>query len=209
MAHVIAVMNQKGGAGKTTIAVNLAAAFAHQGQRVHLVDTDDQASARDWLHGSERELIGLHGFDKADRIAETKKLKADVVVIDGVARAEKIAQETIKISDMILIPVQPSPMDIWATAPLVEMIKARIQHSKRPLKAAFVISRYVPNTLLVREVMAALQAYELPVFMGTQQRQVYPQAAFAGQSVVRFEPQGKAAQEIMALQRTVASWLAQ
>lgn len=198
---VIAVLNQKGGAGKTTIATHLARAIQLAGQDVLLVDSDPQGSARDWAAVREDQPVTVVGIDRPTIERDLKNLaKKDVVVIDGAPQAADLAVSAIKAADFVLIPVQPSPYDIWATADLVELVKQRIEITDGRLRAAFVVSRAIKGTKIGAEVSAALEGYGLPV-LDTRviQRVVYPGTAASGSTVLDAEPAGDAAAEIRAL----------
>jgi chromosome partitioning protein len=111
-----------------------------------------------------------------------------------------MAVAAIKCADIVLVPVQPSPYDIWATEDLVDVIKARREITNGKPKAAFVISRQIPNTNLGKEIREALVGYGLPVFrQGTFQRIIYAKSAAHGDTVLDAEPQGEAANEIKQL----------
>lgn len=182
---IISVLNQKGGAGKTTLATNLAAGIAKRGASVVIADTDPQGSARDWAAAGEGKGVAVVGLDRANGVSAgvTALSKShDVVVIDGAPSVDALAAEAIKNSDVVLIPVQPSPYDIWAAATIVEMIKARQSLTGKPF-AAFLISRAIPNTILERETAEALAEHGLLVWTGTTQRQAYPKAAASGSSI--------------------------
>ncbi len=198
---VIAVLNQKGGAGKTTIATHLARAIQLDGQDVLLVDSDPQGSARDWAAVREDQPVTVVGIDRPTIERDLRNLaKKDVVVIDGAPQAADLAVSAIKAADFVLIPVQPSPYDIWATADLVELVKQRIEITDGRLRAAFVVSRAIKGTKIGAEVSAALEGYGLPV-LSTRviQRVVYPGTAASGSTVLDAEPTGDAAAEIRAL----------
>jgi chromosome partitioning protein len=196
---IIAVLSQKGGSGKTTIATNLAVAIKKTGKRVVLVDTDDQGSARDWACVTDQPEVEVIALDRPGMVQNVKKIIADVIVIDGSAKLNQIAAETLKVADLVLIPVQPSPYDVWASADLIDLVKQRIAITDGQLKAAFVISRAIPNTRLAKDVLDVLAEHDLPVLTGTTQKMAYASAAALGQSVMTFDPSGKAAQEMLAL----------
>ena len=134
---VIAVLNQKGGSGKTTIATHLARALQLDGADVLLVDSDPQGSARDWSAVREDQPLTVVGIDRPtiDRDVKNVARKVDFVVIDGAPQAADLAVSAIKAADFVLIPVQPSPYDIWATADLVELVKQRIEVTDGKLQA--------------------------------------------------------------------------
>lgn len=85
------------------------------------------------------------------------------MVIDGSPQATNLALSAIKAADFVLIPVQPSPYDVWATNDLVELVKQRIEMTDGKLKAAFVVSRAIQNTNIGKEVASVLTEYGLPV----------------------------------------------
>lgn len=181
---VIAVLNQKGGAGKTTIATHLARAYQLGGEHTILVDSDPQGSARDWAAASDGNPVMTVGMDRPTLDRDVRRLPADVVVIDGAPQAAELAVSAAKAADFILIPVQPSPYDIWAASDLVDMVKQRIELTDGKLRAAFVISRAITGTNLSRDVPDALEGYGLPVLTTMiHQRQDYPKTATHGLTV--------------------------
>jgi chromosome partitioning protein len=198
---VIAVLNQKGGAGKTTIATHLARALQLAGSDILLVDSDPQGSARDWAAVREDQPVPVVGIDRPTIDRDLKSIATkDYVVIDGAPQAHDLAVSAIKASQFILIPVQPSPYDIWATADLVDLVHQRIQITDGNLRAAFVISRAIKNTKIGEEITEALIGYNLPVLSSRiTQRVIYPTTAAAGTTVLDKEPNSEASEEIRAL----------
>lgn len=198
---VIAVLNQKGGSGKTTIATHLARALQLDGADVLLVDSDPQGSARDWAAVREDQPLTVVGIDRPTIDRDLKNVaRKDFVVIDGAPQAADLAVSAIKAADFVLIPVQPSPYDIWATSDLVELVKQRIEVTDGHLQAAFVVSRAIKGTRIGAEVTEALAGYGLPVLDARiTQRVIYPGTAAAGTTVMDTEPAGDAAAEVRAL----------
>lgn len=199
--HVIAVLNQKGGAGKTTIATHLARALQIGGADVLLIDSDPQGSARDWAAVREEQPLSVVGIDRPTIERDLKNIaRKDFVVIDGAPQAADLAVSAIKAANFILIPVQPSPYDIWATADLVDLVKQRIEVTDGKLRAAFVVSRAIKGTKIGSEITEALNGYGLPV-LATRitQRVGYPGSAAAGSTVLDLEPDSEAAREVIAL----------
>lgn len=200
---IIGVLSQKGGVGKTTIAVNLAATFAKSGLRVLLVDADPQGSALQWSAARDAEpLFSVVGMAKATLHKELPDIARDyqVVVIDGAPRVNELGRAAILASDLVLIPVQPSPYDIWAAAETVRLIQ-EAQQFKEDLKGAFVINRKIANTAIGRDVTEALAQFEgVPVLpMALHQRVIYAESAGQGLSVLEADPKGEAAREVASL----------
>ena len=198
---VIAVLNQKGGSGKTTIATHLARALQIEGADVLLVDSDPQGSARDWAAVREDQPLTVVGIDRPTIERDIKNIaRKDFVVIDGAPQAADLAVSAIKAASFVLIPVQPSPYDIWAAADLVELVKQRIEVTDGKLQAAFVVSRAIKGTRIGSEIAEALAGYGLPILESRiTQRVSYPSTAAAGTTVMDTEPAGDAAAEVRAL----------
>ena len=203
--HVCAVLNQKGGAGKTTIATHLARAWQLAGKNVLLIDSDPQGSARDWAAVREDQPVPVVGIDRPTIDRDLKSVAAqDIVVIDGAPQAADLAVSAIKAATFILIPVQPSPYDIWATSDLVDLVKQRIEMTDGRLQAAFVVSRAIKGTRIGGEITEALEGYGLPVLDSRiTQRVAYPGTASSGTTVLDEEPAGDAAREVRALMKEI------
>lgn len=183
---IISVLNPKGGCGKATVSTNLARALLERGLSVLLVDSDPQGSARDWHAANEDNPIELVALDRPNNVKTLTSMATnyDYVVIDGAAKLEDMIAACIKVSDFVLIPVQPSPYDIWAASDLVDFIKARQEVTDGIPLAGFVISRMVEGTRLGGDVREALDEYALPVCEAAiTQRQIYPQTASEGLTV--------------------------
>lgn len=203
--RVIAVLNQKGGAGKTTIATHLARALQLEGHKVLLIDSDPQGSARDWAAVDEAQPLPVVGIDRPTIERDLKSIAPhDFVVIDGAPQAADLAISAIKAAHLVIIPVQPSPYDIWAASDLVDLVKQRIEVTDGALRAAFVVSRHIAGTKLGGEITEALEGYGLPV-MTTKigQRVAFPGTAAKGTTVLDSEPSSDAAAEIRDLANEV------
>jgi chromosome partitioning protein len=195
----VAVLNRKGGVGKTTLATNLARAIQLRGLEVVLVDTDPQGSARDWASTNEDvEVPVTVDVDRPVLDTELPRLKGyDVAVIDGVAKMERMSASAVKASDLVLIPIRPSALSMWTAGELVDLIKSRQEVTGGP-HAAFVLSQAIVGTNLAGEAEDALSRLELPVWSGTNQRVAYAKAVGQGVSVLDIGAE-KASEEINAL----------
>ena len=199
---IVGVLNQKGGVGKTTLSVNLAACLAHTGARVLLIDADPQGSALDWAAARQGEpLFSVVGFPRATIHKEIAQLGQgyDHIIIDGPPRVTDLARSAIMASDIVVIPVQPSPYDIWAAEEVVKLItEARVY--KENIKSVFVVNRKITNTAIGRDVREALAAYPIHVLNASiAQRVVFAEAAAQGQAIFEIEPTGPAVAEMEAV----------
>lgn len=199
---IIAVLNQKGGVGKTTLSVNFAAALALSGHRSLLIDADPQASALDWQASRSGEnLFPVLGLAKPTLHKDIPELAAhyDHVIIDGPPRVNELARSALLASDLVVIPVQPSPYDIWAADEIVKLIE-EVAIYREKLQSRFVINRKIVNTAIGRDVAEALKAYPAPVAKNiVHQRVAFAESAASGLSVLEFEPKGAAAKELSSL----------
>lgn len=197
---VISVLSQKGGSGKSTIAINLARCLQLKGFDVALIDTDPQASAREWNALAADDFYPVYGCDKGLSDKDIKHLDklADYVIIDGAPRIEKSMADAIKLSDYILIPIKPSQFDVWACKDTIELIETRMQLDDK-LKAGLVLSQVNKQTNLTKDVIDFVKDnFNIPLLQGsTGIRVAYADVLSAGGTV--FESSSKAAQEEMLL----------
>jgi chromosome partitioning protein len=199
---IIGVLNQKGGVGKTTLSVNLAVALA-QSHRVLLVDADPQGSALAWSSVRDVEnSFPVVGMAKPSLHRDMPGLARnyDIVVIDGAPRVNELARAAIMASDLVLIPLQPSPYDIWASADTVQLVREARQY-KPGIRAAFVINRRVAKTAIGRDAAQALVQFDdVPVLdVSIGQRVIFAESAARGLGVIEAAPHSEAAQEMARL----------
>jgi chromosome partitioning protein len=199
---IIGVLNQKGGVGKTTIAVNLSAVLSLRGFRVLLIDADPQGSALDWAAARQGEpLFSVVGFPRPSIHKEIGQIGHgyDHIIIDGPPRVTDLARSAIMASDVVMIPVQPSPYDIWAAEDVVKLVTEASVY-KEALKSVFVINRKITNTAIGRDVRKALDEYPVHVLEASvSQRVVFAEAAAQGRAVSEVDEHGPASSEIEAV----------
>ena len=196
---VISLLNQKGGVGKTTLAVDLAANLTRRGARALLIDADSQGSALDWAAArDDAPLFSVVGLPRPSLHKEIGAIGQDYeyVLIDGPPRVADVTRSAILAADLVRVPIQPSPYDIWAAHEVVELIEEAKVY-KDALKAGFVVNRRIANTVIGRDAREALATYELSTLNATiTQRVVFAEAAAAGRSVFEMYPGGPGAAEI-------------
>lgn len=193
-AKIIAVVNQKGGAGKTTVAMQLAGALGRCGHKVLVVDADSQGTSTRWAASADDSrpfpatVVGLSAAQgKLHR--EVKKLMDDYhyIVIDGPPAADSpVAQSALMIADLALVPIIPSPLDMWASIGIKKAIEDASDINEN-LKSRLVINQCQPNTLLARDVLDLLAEFGITMARSQfHQRTVYRQCAVFGQTVHDF-----------------------
>ena len=199
---ILTFQNQKGGVGKTTLSIHVAHELARRGRKVLVVDADPQGSARDWLVAREKQAqFAVIGFDRPTIHRDLEKIAGDYedVVIDSPPRVTDIARSAMLAADLIVIPVQPSPYDVWAASETVELIKDSSVYKEKQ-KAVFMINREIVKTAIGRDVAEALEAFKLPVLRShVSQRVIFAESVTRGETVFEIDEESKAAREVMDL----------
>jgi chromosome partitioning protein len=157
MGHVITIAQQKGGAGTTTLAVNLAVEFLQRGQKVALLDTDPQGSLGRWFM-ARRDGVGVEGLDFSTASAwgvsyECEKLRKtnDMVIVDTPPKVDADLRPALREADLVLIPVASSHLDLWAVDGVLDLIQ------REGRAAMIVLNRWKSGTKLAEEVAVAAE----------------------------------------------------
>jgi len=202
MAKIITIAQQKGGAGKTTIAAHVAVALSQKGNRVAIVDIDPQGSLSYW-HKIREDKFGegytgltftsLSGWRVGSEVSRLQRSQ-DYVIIDSTPHTETEARTAIRSADLIIIPVQPSPTDLWATKATLELAKAE----KIPV-------RVVLNRVTANSKLAGIISDELPELTETTigNRVLFASSLMEGRTATELEPTSQAAREIKSLVKEI------
>jgi chromosome partitioning protein len=207
---ILAVLNQKGGTGKTTMAIHVGMAWVRAGARVLLIDADPQGSALDWSEARKETepALPVLGLPKPTIHREVPALAEsyDHVIIDGPPQTEAIVKSAMMAANVVLIPVQPSGVDVWGARPIVALVAdALVVHPE--LKAVFAVNRKASKTFLSRAVLDALAGYRMPVLASALgQRVLFAETVGSGQTVFDADPGGIASTEAMALAKEVLDY---
>jgi chromosome partitioning protein len=207
--HSVAFLSQKGGSGKTTLAVHVAVAASEAKEKVILIDTDPQGSAADW--GIARKRAGIDGYPAIEKASaatishaldRSRQQSASLAIIDMAPHATAGVDVIAAAADLLLIPCRASAFDLRAIAASVNVVKA----VRKP--AAFVLNACdsrIPEVEEARNVLTRHGLQVVPIDIG--QRVSFARAVASGQSVTEFDAQGKAAQEIITLWRWIKKQL--
>lgn len=207
MSKVITIAQQKGGAGKTTLAAHIAVALSQKGNRVAVIDIDPQGSLTHWHKIREKRFgegytglsfAAVSGWRVGGEVSRLRR-QCDYVIIDSPPHTETEARSAIRSADLIVIPVQPSPTDLWATKATLELAK----HEKIPVRV--VLNRVAVNSRLAQTIAA-----ELPELTETTlgNRVLFAASLMEGRCATEVEPTSIAAKEIKALVKEITNLIA-
>ena len=203
---IISCLNQKGGSGKSTLAAHIARGLQTiLNYSVTIADTDPQGTLSDWSNAQSEDsdfppVMQVQGETAILRNIPKLSRGYDVVILDGAAKLNKYTIASVKASDIVLIPVQPSGPDIWAVSDLVEWIEERRLVTEGKPDAFFVISRQIVGTALASDIEDALAEYNFPILTSRiSQRVAYAESITSGSTVLDTEPESKAAKEVQGI----------
>jgi len=199
----LCLVNQKGGVGKTTLAVNLASCCARAGNRVRVIDADPQGSLLQWQSISGTEAFDVLHVPSRTLHRQMKSLAKGYhhIVIDCPPALGDITTSILKAAELAVIPVGPSPLDVWSSRETVDLVAETMKKNRR-LRACMLVSRKIARTRIAREARGALAEYGLPVCsVEISQRIAYVEALLSGQSVLTYAGRSPAAEEIRMLCR--------
>ena len=202
---IIAFLSPKGGVGKTTLALQVAGELSRTAARVTVIDADPQESALDWALARTRSkyprrfaVIGLARETLALEVPDIARAN-EYVVIDGPPRITALTRSAINAADLVVIPVQPSPLDLWASHEIVRMVR-EAQAFRPRLTAVFVANRIIVGTIIARALTEPLARTGIAKLKAhVSQRVIFAECAASGRLASELEPRGRAADEIRRL----------
>jgi len=214
MAKIISCINLKGGCGKSSVIVNLGGIFAEKKKRTVLIDMDNQRSATQWAkQGGERfpfpviPLMTKTAVKIKKEIENlTQKHKADFILIDTPPQLEDAALIAALLSDIVLVPISPSPLDIWAAQQAVDVIRdSRKERNGALPKAILIPSRVMTRTTLGKDITSSIEGFSEPIAPQISLRVAIAEAAIAGLPIGHYAPNSRGHKEFMDLWKFVNS----
>jgi len=196
MAQIITIAQQKWGTGKTTIAAHIAVSFAQTGRRVAIIDIDPQGSLSRWHALREKKFgIGYTGLYfvassgwRIEGVINNLQNKMDYIIIDAPPHTETESKSAIRASNLVIVPMQPSPTDLWATEATINFAKSE------NIPAKILINRYNPTSKISKEIIRQLNAEVFKNTIGN--RVAFSSCFLTGVTVTETQPNSSAAIEI-------------
>jgi len=200
---IISITSLKGGVGKSTLAQNIAVCLAHSGYKVAIIDTDENASSVHWsgLRSEDSPPVPVFGISDAEALRKTvNTVRSDyeVIIIDGTPALSKLVTNIILLGDVVLIPIRPGGMDIWASQKFLERYEMA-QQVKPEIKGYFVLNQYNDAMIFNRQARTAIEEMGIQTMQSSlKSRIAYAEASVQGRGVYEYRDP-KAAAEIVAL----------
>jgi len=214
MYRIISCLNLKGGCGKSTTIVNIGGILAEKKMKPLLIDFDSQQSATRWSQQGAGNFpfpvipLTLESPSQAKREIERLAIehKADIVLIDTPPQIGNDSMVAALISDIVLIPVSPSPLDLWAAKEAVQMVKeARAERGGKLPKSILIPSRVINRTTLANDIRASLKSFGEPVSPPVSLRVAIAEAGIAGLPIGQYAPKSPGHKEFINLWKFVNS----
>lgn len=201
MSFVISFLNQKGGVGKSTLSINVAACLAILGQKVLLIDADKQGTASTWVSLRQETKFQVVSMARENMARDALRIAADFdfTIIDGPPQAETISRSCIVASDLVVVPIEPGGASRWSSDLTVRQLK-EAQELKPTLKCGFVVSRKIGSTVLGRDTRVMAADAGIPIFdTEIEQRIAYAEALTMGKTIFEWSGGGSAVIDIQNL----------
>lgn len=198
MTITVAVLNQKGGSGKTTLSLNIAGALVQRNQSVLLVDADPQGSLSRWAElGGEIPVVSLNQPRVLKNTLPSLVQGKDWIIIDGPPRVENTMMAAITLADVVLIPIQPSLFDIHASQEVFDLLSAKHEMTPNIPRVALIATRVQTNTKVGQEIQEVLGKFDYKVTNSfTGNRVIYTECLIEGKTVFQMSGNEKAVAEI-------------
>ncbi len=183
MMKITAFLNPKGGSGKTTATINISSCLASSGNKIAVVDTDPQMSLTNWNKAKKAAFDVYTAASEKDVYQVRKDLAGyDFVIIDGAGSLSVITSAAVMVSDLIIIPVTPSPLDFSAAGSVITVLQA--QAYNRRVETRFLITRKIEQTTMLKVLKESIAQTEIKAFKTSiTQRQSYVKSVLEGESI--------------------------
>jgi len=203
--QTVAVISQKGGSGKTTLALHLAVASQAAGRNTAVIDLDPQASAAKWSDRRENDVpvvLSAHASRLSNEMERARKAECDILLLDTAPHSDSAALEATKLAELVLIPCRPAILDMEAISNTLDLVRTQ------STPVCVVMNAVAPQGNEAREAAEAIAELDAPVCsVHLVNRVAFSRSLITGQTAQEFEPDGKAAQEALRLHEFMCAHL--